>query len=133
MLERGELEKSGLVTALRVEICGGWHLFDPNTTPMPTENEVSDVLDEILEYSGPVDMPPEPRHLRLLVDAAAALHGETSRAAGWRILGVKSNSGRRMLGAESDRVTWSTWFTALTFGLGYARFDSIEDYSDEEG
>ena len=128
---KGEFDLSGLRTALRIEICGEWKAFDPERTPMPDDAQIEAVLRDILAVSGPSAMPPDPRLLRLLVDATAALHNEGSRAVGWRILGVRPSMGRRFLGAESDRITWVVWFAALSFGLGLAEFDSDDAYFED--
>jgi hypothetical protein len=130
---RGEPDLSGIRTALRIELCGEWIKFNPETAPLPREDEVESVCRQILAYRGPSDMPPDTRLLRLLVDATAALHNEDSRAVGWRMLGVRPSMGRRLLGAESNHITWVVWFTAVSFGLGYARFDSDEAYYAESG
>lgn len=121
----------GLKTALQVEAADGWYSFDRNSAPEISDGELKEVHEAICSYSGHVSMPPDPRLLRLLVDATAALHKETSRANGWRILGIRPKNGRRLLGAESNRITWAVWHTATSFGLGYSRLDNQDDYFEE--
>ncbi len=130
---RGEPDLSGLRTALRIELCGEWLKFNPETAPLPRDEELESVLRHIHHYTGPSDMPPDSRLLRLLVDATAALHNEDSRALGWRMLGVRPSMGRRFLGAESDRIPWAVWFAAVSFGLGFAKFDSDKAYFEDSG
>jgi hypothetical protein len=122
----------GLKAALAIEACGGWRDFDPDKHMASITNEaVEAAKSEISHYQGPGDMPPDPRHLRLLVDAAAYLHKETTRAAGWDINGIQPTAGRRLLNGSRE-IFWSVFFTAYSFGMGHAEFERPEDYQIRE-
>lgn len=122
---------NGIRAALAIEAAGGWKEFDPEVhLPAVTDSQVAEVMAELHEYRGPNDMPPDPRHIRLLIDAAAYLHNETNRAAGWIINGVEPGIGRRMLNGQRE-VFWGGFFTAYSFGLGLSSFDDPDDYLSE--
>ena len=131
MMVRGTLNLDGLKMALQVEAADGWHQFDRNSARKVSDTELKKVYEAICSFSGHTSMPPAPRLLRLLVDATAALHNETSRAGGWRILGIRPKTGRRLLGVESNRITFAVWHTATSFGLGYSHLDDPDDYYEE--
>lgn len=126
MIFNGALDTSGIKTALCVEEAGGWGQYDPATHLPPPEATVNALLGELQNLAHPTAMPPDPRYLRLLVDATAALHGYANRGAGWRLLGQTPTRGRRLLGADSARVTWELFHLALSFGLGYSEFTEPE-------
>lgn len=124
---------TGIRAALAIEAAGGWKEFDPSSQLASVSgDQVNAVLAALHEYRGPADMPPDPRHLRLLVDAAAYLHGESSRAAGWAINGIDPGIGRRMLNGSRE-VFWSGFFTAYCFGLGLSAYDEPADYQPDQG
>lgn|GEM_PF-6433662 len=122
------LDLSGLTTALCVEEAGAWHLYNPETHIPPAKAAVLEVYGQIIACDAPHKMPQDPRLLRLLVDAAAALHGEKTRAIGWQILGVKPNRGRTLLSKDLTDLEWPIWHTALNFGLGHSRFEHPDEY-----
>lgn len=122
------LDLSGLTTALCVEEAGAWHLYDASTHLPPAKANVLGVYGQIIACDAPHKIPTDPRLLRLLVDAAAALHGEKTRAIGWQILGIKPTRGRSLLSKEPMEIDWPTWHAAMSFGLGHARYDSPDEY-----
>lgn len=130
MPEDGRPNLEGLRIALAVQEAGGWHEYEGSPQVPGTEQDAMELLKEILAVKGPTDMPGDPDLLLYLVDAAAALHGERSRADGWRILGVQPSMGRKFV-TNSGRVAeihWPLWFTAVAYGLGFARHASRESY-----
>lgn len=123
----------GIRAALAIEAAGGWREFDPSSQLATVgDDQVAQVMAELRRYCGPADMPPDPRHLRLLIDAAAYLHNESNRAAGWVINGIDPTLGRRMLNGSRE-VFWAVFFTAYCFGLGLSAYDQPEDYLPGRG
>ncbi len=133
MLFPGPPNLSGLQTALAIEAAGGWHDYETNhLAPAPLE-EAQAAFARIARYDTPEKMPAEAQLLQYLVDATASLHGETNRAAGWRILGLQPSMGRKFISrdrAEPALIHWPLWYTALSFGLGYASFSDASAYDD---
>ncbi|MGZ3218435.1 hypothetical protein [Paracoccus sp. T5] len=124
---------TGIRAALAIEAAGGWKEFDPSSHLASVgDDQVEQVMVELRRYRGPADMPPDPRHLRLLIDAAAYLNNEKNRAAGWLINGIDPTIGRRMLNGSRE-VFWSGFFTAYCFGLGLSTYDQPEDYLRDQG
>jgi hypothetical protein len=130
MLKLGcSLDLSGLETALRVEEAGAWHLFDPDLTPKPSKSEVLEVYNDLMSYSSQHHEVEDMGNLRLLIDAAAALHGHNARRFGWNVVGINPSTGRKILANKENKgVSWHLWFTALNFGLGFARYEEWSDY-----
>jgi len=122
------IDLSGLATALGVEAAGAWHLYDPTTALVPDQNTVAQVCAEIMRYNAPHKLPTDPRLMRLLVDACAANHGESTRAMGWQILGLSPSRGRSLLSGDLNTLTWAQWFTAMSFGLGSSRYRNSSSY-----
>ncbi|MBT9386608.1 hypothetical protein KM176_22305 [Pseudooceanicola sp. CBS1P-1] len=123
------LDLSGLRTALAIEEAGQWHLYDPERDPAPSDAQVEAVYQEIMAFNSKHVPLPDTRYLRLMVDAAAALHGHNARRWGWSVIGVNPTSGRRILGEEDHtKVSWQLWFTAMSFGLGFARYETEAEY-----
>jgi len=127
------IDLSGLATALGVEAAGAWHLYSPNSSVRPTQEQVLEVYAEIMRHNATHKLPTDPRLMRLLVDAGAANHGESTRASGWQILGISPNRGRTLLSNNLLGLTWGVWFTAINFGLGYARHTSPAAYFSRSG
>lgn len=124
----GTETSEGIKAALAIEAQGGWRDFDPDThLPTVTDSQVEEAMRELRNYRGPCDMPPDPRHLRLLIDAAAWLHNEPTRAAGWDINGILPSVGRRLLNGSRE-IFWSVFFTAYSFGMGLASYQEPNDY-----
>lgn len=122
----------GIRAALAIEAIGGWKEFDPSSHPAAVQDaDVAQMMEELKAYAGPADMPPDPRHLRILVDAAAFLHGEANRAAGWDINGILPGVGRRLLNGTRE-IFWTVYFTAFCFGIGHARLEDPRTYRPEE-
>lgn len=108
----------GLAVALAVEAAGGWTALEPDgRVPEAFGGEAKAVLARLQEFQDFEDMPPDPRLLRLLVDAAAWLHGETTRAGGWDVVGISPAVGRKFLNG-SKPIDWPVFFTALMLGTG---------------
>jgi len=125
-----DADLTGLRVALAVEAAGQWHLLVDGLVESIGDLAVQTAYEQIMLRATPETQPTDDsRYLRLLVDAAAALHGMTDRSAGWHLLGVKPSTGRRYLGAESDSVPWPVYYTALCFGLGHSGFTSRDDYA----
>ncbi|RWR30453.1 hypothetical protein D2T29_12335 [Sinirhodobacter populi] len=123
------LDLTGLATALRIEDAGAWHLYDPDKHLPPAKDTLLRVYGTIMSHVTIADMPEDARLLRLLVDAAAVLHGERNRATGWRVLGVDPNLGRGIIaGRRGCVLEWPVWVMAVNFGLGHMRHDKREDY-----
>lgn len=130
MPEDGRPNLEGLRIALAVQEAGGWQEFEASPQVPATPESAMAVLKEILAVKGPADMPGDPQLLLCLVDAAAALHGERSRADGWRILGVQPSMGRKFVtnSGRAAEIHWPLWFTAVAYGLGFAKHMSRDTY-----
>lgn len=114
----GTETSDGLAAALAVEAAGGWAtLGSDGPAPEGFGTSAEAVLAQLGGFKDFEDMPPDPRLLRLLVDAAAWLHGETTRAGGWDVLGISPAVGRKLLNG-SKPIDWPIFFTALMLGTG---------------
>lgn len=115
----------GLRFALTIERCGGnSQNYDPANTPLASTADAEQLYNEIRAHRGPIDMPPDPRYLRILVDATAYLHDHYERRYGWAVLGIKPQMGRRLLTEATERISWAIFFSAMLYGLGIAKIDS---------
>ena len=124
----GTLDLTGLKVALAVEAAGNWKEYNDGPKVEVSDQQAHEICNQILNVAGPTDMPPDTRLLRLLVDAAAALHLEEARSYGWRVLGIEPKDGRRHLGTGWERVDWPVWFAAVNYGLGFASHAKPEAY-----
>lgn len=124
----------GLRAALALELSGlPWHQFDQATAPAPADDVIQSLYNQICDDGRFARRDFDPRLVRLLVDAAAALHGERARIAGWRIIGVDPKKGRKYLSDESNmRLPRSAWVSAVSFGLGFVRHNHPRDYAPDD-
>lgn len=120
-----QIDSTGIRVALALDAVGGQREYlDETALSMVSDDEISSAIDAILSYSGQSDMPPDPQHLRWLVDAIAHLHGADSRSAGWSIIGLNPKDGRGYLGRNCDRTPWHVFYTARAYGLGLSKAHS---------
>ena len=120
---------TGIRAALALEkVDDRWSRVSDTEIAAVSDRVVDELVAELKRYRGPADMPPDPRHLRLLVDAAGYLHGETTRSGAWRVLGILPKEGRSYLGCYYKRVSWAVYRTALEYGTGKASHASPELY-----
>ena len=123
------MTRNGLRAALALERADDrWSLVGDEEIAAIPDRVVDELVAALESYRGPADMPPDPQHLRLLVDAAGYLHGEKTRSGAWRVLGILPKEGRSYLGCYYKRVSWAVYRTALEYGFGKASHASPELY-----
>ena len=123
------MTRNGLRAALALERADDrWSLVGDEEIAAIPDRVVDELVAALESYRGPADMPPDPRHLRPLVDAAGYLHGETTRSGAWRVLGVLPKEGRRYVGSAYKRVSWAVYRAAFDYGLGTASHASRDLY-----
>lgn len=120
-----QMDPTGIRVALALDAVGGQREYlDETALSMVSEDEVESAIEAILSYSGQDDMPPDPKHLRWLVDAIAHFHGAESRSAGWSVIGLNPKDGRGYLGRNNERTPWHVFYTARAYGLGLSKDQS---------
>lgn len=112
--ERGETPAGNAMASLRVRIAS-----ETDVQPLPEARLVliQREADRLLRLNLD-DMPPSADDVALLVDTLVFALGETSRAAAWRHIGIKPQSGADLIGRNRASVNWPIWFTLRHAALG---------------
>lgn len=116
------IDLSGLRVAIRIAAAGQWHLYDRNVHGKASESEAAVFADQLLSMTYEVGDDLDVDNLRLLVDTVAVLYNGSSRADGWRLLGIAPSIGRRILNGSLP-LAWPVFFTAYRYGLGLDRIE----------